>query len=171
MNVNIESLGITKEDLVDRIVESVSASVFRAYDDEISVRVSKEVNKAISAKVESMVVAAIQDEIDRCLQVEFQPIDVFGASKGQPTTVHGILEQSIQNWWSTSVNSSGKATDRWSSESTTRAEWYVTTFIRDTIKNALEKDLGGIVSKTKEQVAVAVGKTIAEIVKSNLCGK
>lgn len=108
MNAAISALGITKEDVIEKIAESWS------WDKDYS---STEVRNRVDAQIKESVASIIQNEIEKQMgegiegwlkSLKFQETSSWGEPKGPSQTLQEYVESRINAHLNEPVNSDGK---------------------------------------------------------------
>lgn len=106
MEVKIDQERIEKaiiEQAVDRIYgneDSIYESIRRQVDAKVSDALSKGLNGAIEK--------AINEVMERALDAEVTPINIWGERDGSPTTIRNALHERAKNFWNEKVDNKGE---------------------------------------------------------------
>lgn len=167
MNISLESIGITREEilslaaskLVDQITqgdECAAASVEHEAQKQI-----QEIVKSHAAKKVEAVLSAHMDEI---LKKEFVPVNLWGEPTAKPTTIREQLEVRARDYWSTKVDSSGNPGDYYSNK--TRAEWLFGKLVATEFSNAVAQNVTNIVGALKDALTKEAQESVLKHINS-----
>lgn len=129
--------------LADTIREEVIARV-------VAKVVKDLVTKKFTDTVERAVANQVNDAVTEALNGEFQPTDSYGHPKGEKTSLRQMIEQRIDGW------AKERARDSFSS-----SESNLHAFIRQTVGDAVKKDVNGALADARKQVNSAVQEKVA----------
>ena len=168
----LEQIGITKEELIDRIVDKalgMSADYSQRGEDSwdeipFSKVVDAQITKAIgdlilkmSPVIERRVEEVLTAEADKVFLMPFQRRDRFGEAVGEPTTIKNIIADSAEKYWTTLVGSDGKTGPSYGDKKE-RAEFYAVKVMTE----YYDKELVGVVREIAKELKSRIPKTIAD---------
>jgi hypothetical protein len=180
MDFNLEQLGITKDELADRVVDSIAnrllyrevanedgnmvSGLESAFSHQLEERLLKAIGEAVNALAEKHVVPAL---VDRVEELDFQPQSRYGEPKGEPITYKEYLAGRADTWLTQTVdhdgNEKGDYHFRDQSKKTTRAAFLVNQYFSRTVEKALKEAVGAANEKIAEGLEKAVAMKIREI--------
>ena len=100
-----------QEKLEKQIVEQ---AVDRIYGDDDSIyesvrrQVDAKVNDALSKGLDKAIEEAINQIMERALNTEIHPVNIWGEREGKPTTIRAALHERAKNFWNEKVDNKGK---------------------------------------------------------------
>ncbi|MDN7913721.1 hypothetical protein [Burkholderia cepacia] len=189
MNLDLEALGFTKEELQQRVIDQVSKSILSSvgWDDEdgeydveskftktIQQRVIKHVDNTINALAEKHVLPNVADYIEN---LTLQATNKWGERTGEKLTFIEYLTQRAEAYMTEKVNHSGKskAEDSYSWSGTqTRITYLVNQHLHFSIERAMKDALqianSAISTGIQETVKLKLGE-IAQSLKVSVATK
>ncbi len=180
MNFNLEQLGITKEELADRVVDGVARQLMFdvSVDDEgemtgrlesgfsrvLRTRLLEAVSEAVDALAEKQIVPAL---VAQLAELDFQPQSRYGEPKGEKITYKEYLASRADSWLTQIVDGDGNEKGDRSyydqSRKTTRAAFLVNQYFSRTVESALKEAVGAANEKIAEGLEKAIAMKIREI--------
>ncbi|MES2737260.1 MAG: hypothetical protein V4672_13130 [Verrucomicrobiota bacterium] len=158
-NITLEALGISKEQIVEKIVSNLTEEA----REEITDLVASDIRKKVMAEVQSDLLAtvktAVAETCAKALDVKFQPLDVWGEAQGEPVTVREMFHRHAKEWWSQTVDAQGRPTDGYSKKMT-RAEWHAAEAVKTALNGSLHAELEGVIKDARNEVSSAVSKVL-----------
>lgn len=176
MAIDYADLGITKEELQDRIVQRIADNTLNSMfvDDEGNVheRADSKFKQKASDMIASAIDAGVRQMIDKyvasnlsgtLLNLSFQKTNNYGEKKGEPQTLMEFIADSINTYLKEQVDKDGKSKPHdsygWKPEGT-RAYWLVNKSIRDNMHEAI--------NTTLKDSNTTIADAISEAVKMNV---
>ena len=119
----LQQLGITKEEVLDRIVSSALGMTadYRQTGEESweDIPLSKVVDKKITTilgdlvetmkpKVQERIEKIMDGKIEEVFNLPFQPVDRFGNPQGEKKTIRELIADESRDYWEKMVDESGK---------------------------------------------------------------
>lgn len=173
----LEQVGITKEEIIDRIVEKALGMTadYKQTGEEswedipLSSVVDKKITDAIGNLVGSMK-KTIQERIEEIMTAEvekvftlpFQPVTQWGEKKGELTTIRDIIAKEASDYWNKIVDERGNPDNQYGNKQT-RAVFHA----RQIMTEYYDKELVATVKEMAEDLKKKIPDTIAgEIVKT-----
>jgi hypothetical protein len=168
----LTQLGITKDDLIDRVVDKVlgftSGHIQTGEDMWEDVPLAKEIDNKIHSAIGSLVKAAepmIQSRITTIMDAQVEAIfsapfyrrDQWGGQTGVPTTIRDMIYEQSEKYWITEVDENGKVGNGYSKKMA-RAEWYA----MGVMKKVYDSELTEVVKKMADELAARIPKTIGD---------
>ena len=144
MDVNtLEALGLTKEGLVDNLVERLM------HDYDLAGAVERQVVAGVKERLgkaaDESVARVLDEHMHELLKSEITPVNHWGEPAGEPTTMRDILYKQSLDYWDCKVGKEGRPTNGYGGEPRARR---------------MMRELG------KEVFAEAMRKESAEVVKA-----
>lgn len=183
MEVTLESLGITKEELSERIVKRLTDGLLFQEEqtaDEDGVLCSYSTESEFAAKLQEMVRekvdAAVTDVASRTVVPQITDIienfaiqrtNEWGEKKGEPFTFVEYLVKRAEAFMSEPVNSDGKTKEEvsgsWYGSKTTRIAYMIDKHLHYSIQSAMQDALAAANANIVEGIKKAVEMKLAEI--------
>jgi len=167
----LATLGLTKEDILNRAAEKVLEGFDRDYDDAdiVTSKVLKELrdkrDAMIEQRVEQKVEAFMLEHIDKQLGLMVQPTDGFGNPKGEPSTLAEMILAYGKAYLEARVDHDGKEVARNNygyGDSKTRFHWLVAKASENKISSAVTK----LVQDEQKRWADLASALVAEALKN-----
>lgn len=180
MNIDIAALGITKEDLIDRVVKNITDLVMTAEMEEDGVtfdeasplaeRLSAHVVDAVNAKVEDLAARFVVPQVADLIETfSLQRTNSWGEKTGEPVTFIEYLTQRADAYLREEVDSDGRSREECSrsgrpwygSKGQARIAYMIDKHLHYSISTAMQQALqtansaivGGIESTIKAKLA------------------
>lgn len=162
--MKLEDIGITKEDILQKVsemlVEELNASARK--------RIAEFVNDEVKSQVRAQVSAIITDTARKTFDGTFQPVNHFGEKAGEPTTIRDLFVSQAKEWWTLKVDCNGKpTTDSWGNK-LTMAQYHAKEAISEIVKGVMVNEFTPLITDAKTQLATAFTKSIQELVVQKL---
>jgi len=157
MNMDIEALGFTQEELQDRVVNQICETVLSGmeydphedcpvasrFEKVINARIEQQVNDTINALAEKHVLPNVAQYIE---ELTLQKTNEWGEKKGEPVTFVEYLVQRAQAYMQEKVDFDGKSKDEagysWRGKQT-RITCLIHAHLHYAIESAMKKALSG----------------------------
>lgn len=155
-SATLEALGITKEDVIARLIENSGEDI----NDIIRSEIKALVLKTAPAAIEKALAASIETILD----TSYQPVDEFGEPQRhtKPTTLRNSVKDRAVNYLAEKVNSDGKACNY--NAIGTRADWIASKVVEKQLdyetKKEIEKAVVAAKAQLKSQVAQYIVTTL-----------
>jgi len=172
----LEQVGITKEELIDRIVEKalgITADYKQTGEETwedipLSRVVDQKITAAIGNLVESMK-PKIQDRINEIMDKEvekvfsqpFTPVDRFGYGKGETTTIRELIAKEAIEYWTEKVDDNGNKTNGYGVQ-TVRAEFYAKKFMKEFYTKNLSEYAENMAKEVKAKIPATFAEEVAK---------
>lgn len=167
--MNIE---LNQESIEDRIVEDYVSRL--DLDDIIKREVTFGIELKISEKFDEILTAKIDQLATDCLNMEYQQIDNFGRPAGEKTTIAKKLTEMMNNFWQQKVDRNGKPVENNYHVFGTRAEYLLTTAMRDDVEKTYKQNLVNVAAFAKDalrdQMRGSIDSVLNELFKVNSQG-
>ena len=156
MELTFESLGLSKEDVAERVVETIAERILKetTYDEDgdpksfpskvektLRELVQERVNKRVEEIAEAEIIPKLTDYIDN---LTFTKTNSYGEPKAAPQTLREYLTEKAEKYLTEDVNYNGKTKSEegynWS-KNTTRILYLVREHLQYEVKTVLEKAL------------------------------
>lgn len=161
--MNLEELGITKEDLLDKIAGHIIDEIRDNVLEDIRKTTRENTQQRISATVSEVISEAARSTLDGT----FQPVNCFGEKTDKPTTLRDIFVQRTREWWTQKVDRAGKPTSSYGAFGT-MAEWHISEVVTKIVREEMNAAFVPIIAQSKAQLSAAITAAIAEIVAKQL---
>jgi len=175
MNIDLESLGITKEELASRVVEGCVRDILESvhsdengresrlqshFEKEVKKAVMDSAAKAVDAMCEKVLTAGIGQLI---AEFAITPTNTYGEKKGEPITFAEFILKRAGDYLQHKVDPRTGATytDSYSRDSyPTRASWLINSALHEHLKATAQNAIAG----TNKTIADAMNAAILEAV-------
>ncbi len=161
MSLALEELGITKEDLIDRVIERLIERLDT--EDEffttLSDRARDLVHETLSNKINAAVDARLGDEMTTILAEKIVPVNAWGERAGEETTLMDAFRSKAREFWDVSVDKDGKPT-RWGG--IPRHEHIMQKVLKDEFAKAVRDNATEIVTAFKAAVKGNISSMVNE---------
>ncbi len=173
----LEQLGISREDVLEKIAERAFEAVFedretseQEYIDEIVCdKLEKEVKNLVEqahANIVEKVNAIMYTAVEQVFNEPFQRINVWGEPEGEPTTIKDMIALEAKNYWEQKVDSRGNVSSYTNAKP--RAEYYATKIIEHVYDKQLEQQSKALAQKLKAKIPETIGDEVAKTIKNYL---
>jgi hypothetical protein len=162
--MKLEDLGITKEDLL----EKVAGHLIDELSGDAKSDISHFVNDEVKNNVRSQVSAIIVDTARKTFDGTFQPVNHYGEKVGEPTTIRDIFVKQAMEWWKQPVNSQGHPDkDSWGNK-LTMAQWHAKEAMNEIVRDVMKKEFEPLIADARKQLAAAFTQAIHQLVAQTL---
>ena len=165
--MKLEDLGITKEDILNRVAELLVEQLTEGAKSDIARFVNDEVKTAVRSQVSAIIVDTARKTFDGT----FQPINHYGEKVGEPTTIRDMFVKEAKEWWTLKVDREGRPSTDSYGDKLTMAQFHakqaMDAVVRDTMKTMFEP----LLADAKQQLAGAFTQSISELVNKTLSKK
>lgn len=96
--------------IIDQAVDRIygdEESIYQRIRNEVDHRIDVAITKGLSAQIETTLNAIME----RALDTEIQPVNMWGEREGKPTTVRAALHDRAKAFWQEKVDREGKASN------------------------------------------------------------
>ena len=135
------------EELWTRTKRAMDDRINKLFAETVDNRIAEEINKAFT------------DGFER----PFQKVDHFGRPDGEPTTISKELEQMIGQYWSQSVDKSGKPTTTSSYGAVSRAEWMMMRLVADDFSGNMKQHIVNVAGALKDRLRSELHDTVNKL--------
>ena len=176
--IDLSALGISSEDLVQRIVDSVSESLINGDEnfdiDGFYTKLKDAAQARTDAAVERIMNEQLGPRIDQYIaELKLQKTSEYGEKKGEPMTFLEYINTLASEWLHTIVDIEGKPTTRYSSKSNaqTRIMWMIDKRIAASMQEALAKCVAESLGYLKDGLKTAAAEQLDRIAESIKLGR
>lgn len=169
--MNLEQLGITKDDLIEKIVSRFIDDLQGNGDYEDYIFNARErINTLVDQKFCESIDKEIKEIVSKIgsdtLHVAYQPVNRWGEKEGEKTTLKERLEKESLKWWSQSVDRDGKPckSDGYGSQGT-RASILVKEQMEHVLRTEVNRNLKEHIEETKKNIHAQLAQTITAYLK------
>lgn len=178
MTIDLESIGITREELQDRVVQRVATMLMTSVssdDNDREYSRDSEFKRKLDAKIEESIAAAIDALAQRCVlpnivqmveELTLRPTNKWGEKNGEPLTFIEYLTQRADAYLREEVNYEGKTKGQdsysWRSYGT-RISFIVDKHLQSAIQRAMDDAVKNANESIKDGLADAVKIALAKI--------
>jgi hypothetical protein len=173
MNISLESLGVSREQLIEMVVQGIVDQCMgntSGVDDSISRDVQKTYKEAIANGVNRIATEAVLPKVEEILaKVTFQQTNYMGEPKGEPMTLKEHLLSKAEAWMTERVDYSGKtkAEESYNWEPTqTRVSHMIHEHLHYHIDKSVKAALADVNSKISAGIADTVRLKLHEAMQS-----
>lgn len=157
--LTLEHLGITREDILSRAVETLLSD--DANGDDLLVSIKAEVVKRMVSAAEVKIDELLRESIGDIADAEYTPVDEFGRpTREMPTSLRRLVQERSVTYLSESVNTDGKTTDY--NKVGSRAEWMAMKAAKDAMTYAVMQEIKRAVETAKAQVKQSIANHIRD---------
>lgn len=155
----LETLGITKEDIIDRAVEHL-ADIDRG---EIMSVIRSEVQKEIAKTAPAVITKALTEAVDNILNLEYQQLDEWGdPKKGQEkTTLRELVKKKALGFLNEKVDSRGEPNSY--NGTMTRSQYMANKAAVETFHYEAQKEVAEAVKQASGQLTKLVAEYIQNL--------
>jgi len=157
--MNLEALGITKEDLIDKLAEKILRLEYpnqedgcdykNTIGDMVRTAVEKKVHTHVSESVLLSIDEVLRDKLSEVLEQEVTPVNIFGDKVGKPTTIKAALAEKAKDFWLQKVDKAGKPTDSTWGDAKPRYEFLIKENLRDSLDEVVKANVDDILKGFK----------------------
>lgn len=163
--MNLDQLGITKEDLINQIVLKFIEKIEQEDYEEYAINIKNQVELSFNKKFQEEINKHVTNHINKLSEIAFstayQPIDKWGQPNGEQTTLKDQFEKEMQKWWDAKVDKqSGEKTDY---GGITRAEYVVNKKIKDFLGDATNKAIVKSMEEARQNIHAQIQQTISNL--------
>lgn len=172
--ITLESLGITREDLIERIVQRISDEALRddTYSDYIDAAMSRKVKAAIDAAVDAISGDGLEEKVKAMVDgVTLQLTNQWGESRGEAVTFREYITDRAEKYLEQDVDFQGRSYDECRrhggsfSKDQKRVAHLIDKHLRYTIQSALQKALTSVDSAIANGIAETIKMQLEDVTK------
>lgn len=179
MNDMLEQIGITKDELINRIVDKALGITadYRQTGEEswdeipLSSVVDKKIEDAIGNLVGAMkpliqerINSIMMEKIEEVFSKPFQPVNNWNEPKGDPTTIRDLIASEARTYWTAKVDANGRSDGSSYGDKQDRAAF----FAKKVMTEYYEKELVSTVKKMAEELKAKIPATISQEIASTV---
>lgn len=162
MSNTLESLGLSKDDLITLLADKVF-SALHGEEGELLDKVSSIVNKRLSDNIGNILDVCVRQKIDaemeKVLSGMITPVNVWGEQTGEPISLRAAMHEAARDYWNVKVNKDGKP-EHWNS--VPRYQWVMNNIAKDAFNTALKDNINLMVASLKQAIAKDIHKACDE---------
>lgn len=162
--MKLEDIGITKEDILSR----VSESLIEQMTEEARSDIARFVNDEVKTAVRSQVSAIIMDTARKTFDGTFQPINHYGEAVGRPTTIRDMFVKQAQEWWSLKVDCNGSPSSDIYGNKKTMAQFHAQKAMDEVVRDVMKTQFEPLIADARNQLAGAFTQAIGQLVANTL---
>jgi hypothetical protein len=155
----LEQLGITKDEILDRIVANV---LHEGLVDEGFQTAKREIVKGYKEGIQKAIDQTISATCAEALNTVFQPVNTWGEKTGEPTTVRDMFLKSCQDWWVMKVDSHGNPSRDSYGSKKTMVQHHAEKAVADAVSGSMKSELIAVVADAKQKMADAIGTYVRD---------
>jgi hypothetical protein len=178
-----EQIGITKEELIDRIVDKALGTaadycqtgeeswadipLSEVVDDKITKAIGNLVDKMkpfIQGRIETIMVS----EVEKVFTMPFQPVNRWNEPKGELTTIRDMISKEAEDYWSTKVDENGKVSGQYNSAKEPRAVFFARKVMTEYYEKELVQEVKNMASELKNRIPETIAGEITKTVLKHL---
>lgn len=152
--MDLNELGIDIDEMKEEIKILATEKLLRLIKCKLINDITKIANDLINEKINNL--------IEETLNELYYPIDEYGDSKGEKTTLRELFKKNALEWWNQYVDSEGKFTISTYGNTKKRYEYIASNTIKKLFDNEIKNDLNRIFKNAKEELKEGLSKAIAE---------
>lgn len=161
--MDLSLLGISKEELIDRIVEAAAAQVVE--HEIMEQRIRSEAHRQVETALGRLAEQEIGKVMSKAMDLEFQPLTIWGEAAGPRISIRAMMLERAQKWLTEHVNSRGETDTSYGYErNPTRAQWYVRRAVEEVVSHHQSEAIKAIIAETTAQIKGALDAALAEVV-------
>ncbi len=180
MDISLESLGITKEELRDRVVEAMCDKLAQSFETDdgsaesriigqLTQKVREQIDEAVDKLATTHVLPLVAGMVEK---VALTPTNKWGEKSGPTMTFSEYLVARFEAWMNEPVDYEGKKPSGFSEGRQTRIAWSIDKHLQYTLQTSIDRVLkeagstvvAGIVATAKVQLETAAKALKAEVV-------
>lgn len=163
--MKLEDIGITKEELLEKVAENLVEDLH----DGAKRQIEQFIHEEIKGQIRSQVSAIIMDTARKTFDGTFQPVNCFGEREGEPTTIREMFVQRAKEWWLQKVNSNGEPSTSYGSNKT-MAQYHADKAMSEVTKEIMNKEFEPLILDARQKLASAFTVSVQELV-TKILGK
>lgn len=180
----LEQVGITKDELIDRIVEKalgITADYKQTGEESwedipLSSVVDRKITEAIGNLVDTMkktiqtrIDEIMTREVEKVFTLPFQPVTRWGEKNGEETTIRDLIAKEADEYWKKVVNKNGEPITGYSLDSgSIRAEHYARKVMTEYYNKELVETVKTMADELKKRIPATIGEEITKTVQKHI---
>jgi len=175
----IEQLGISKEEIIERIVNKAlgmtagckqtgeesweDVPLSEVIDNKLESAIGNLIEKTkpfIEKRVEEIMIQKMNEVFDK----PFQPVDRWGEPRGEKTTIKDLIANEAIEYWNKDVDCNNKPCGAYTSDKQTRAMFFAKKSIESFYKTEMESVVKKMAEDMKNKIPIAIGEEITKSV-------
>lgn len=160
--IDLETLGISKDDILDRAAEKLAAEVgdYEEVHNRLNDMLERRVQKAAGDNLDAVVTDIITKATEKMLDETVQPRNIWGERDGEPTTIRTALSEKARDFWMEKIDKDGKRTNGYGGKP--RFEYLVQQYIKDEFEAAMKENIASITQGFREAMTKEAGVWLGE---------
>jgi len=163
--INLDVLGMTQEELQERVVERIAEKAFGNYSEEHEGRHHCTLEAAVTAQAQKMVDRAVEElgknhiipnVLARLEKMTFQATNEWGERVGKGVTFTQYMAQRAESYLAEAVTSDGKRPDNYNRAAQTRIAW----LLEQHFSKSIESALSGAAKIMRESLAQGISEAV-----------
>jgi hypothetical protein len=174
----LEQLGITREEIIDRIVvKALGLNISQSEEWEhvpFSVRVEEIISEKVTSIVEESkpmiqekIYSMIDREVEKIFTGPFYKVNRWGDKIGEATTLRDVIADEAISYWNQKVTYDGKKSDGYGS-SMPRSEFYAKKVMTDVFDKHLVSEVKKMAEELKNKIPDTISSEISKVIFSYL---
>lgn len=175
MEATLSALGITKEELLDRLVERLADG----WDDDgdeprywsaFEAKLTERINTAVAGVVDAAAQKSIEERVAAVLDGPWPNTNQYGEKRGAPQTFRELVMVRVDAYLNRKVRQhDGMPDDSYSSSGAmSRVDWLIAKAAEGAVKNGVEKAAKEAAEKARTEVLGAMDKAVVAAVRNVL---
>lgn len=161
--MNLQELGITKEQILELAASKIAAEYGGEDYDEMGARVERIIqqrvresfDKGLSVRIDNF----LQAEMERLITQQVSPVNIWGEKSGEPTTIRDCLAARAAKFWEVKVDQNNREVDYGGKP---RYEKLMGEILKEKFTEAIKANADLILSEFKKAVKEDAMKTVAK---------
>jgi len=170
--MKLEDLGITTDDLVGRIVDRLVDNMEESGDE----RIGGKFDRAIAARVEALVVAAVDKSTKKKIEVAvgevierpWRSTNKYGEDAKKPMTFKEMVTARLDEYLAAKVKGDGSAPRNYDDHTTPRIDWLIQSQVKAEVGEHIKRAAAEAAIKAREQVLGGMNDAVIAAVKNVL---
>jgi hypothetical protein len=146
MALDLEALGLTSEDLIERVIDRLVENVY-SYNDSFNDMVKQTVREKVADKVDAAVTKALSEALTAALDETVTPVDIWGNRTSSDTTIRQALAARAQSFWFEKIDKDGRPS---SYGGKPRYEWLIDKKLHEEFTAAVAENAEAIVAEFRK---------------------
>lgn len=168
MALSIEELGITQEELQQRVVDAIVTSVCDDVEEDVASRFFRElkleVQKQVTARVSIALDASLGAAINDVLTGVYQPVNEWGEPKGKPTCLREMVQAKAARFITETVDKEFKPSNY---DAMPRIDRMVKDHVEKAVGFEIKRELEKAVDAEKARLQLKVAQVIVDRILKN----
>lgn len=172
MSTELELLGITQEDLIDRVVNRIVDNAESVQDviDRVEYEIKGKIDEVIKTRLSDRIDAVLAEMAIRVMDETIDPVDIWGKQVGGPTTIRQMLHQKSMDFWNVTVDSNGKPTE-YGREKQPRHKFLIAQISKEQFEEAVKENASEVVDAFRAAMKEESGAWVAKYINQTFKNK